>query len=131
MRSFPGQTGFSEKLNRLGSEDLNMQRIMAIVRFILPDETESPPFVAIIDTGAIISVFHESWIPLLQLDHLEPHTLFGVVDTPECRLSSQLGRTTISLEDFEGQKRSSYYNHSCFLFLTYYTESNWDEGTSS
>ncbi len=108
LSRIPSSTDLSEKFSRLGSEDRYIHRIMAIVRFVLPDGSESPPFDAIVDTGAVISLFHESWLPLLQIAHLEPHTLYGVVNLPECRIASQLGRVNITLEDDYGKRSSRF-----------------------
>lgn len=79
----------SAKFTRL-TRDEHIQRIYAKINFILKDGSELTPIKAIIDTGAILSLFPEYILAHYPGIKTEEHTLWGIVDSRECHLSAKL-----------------------------------------
>ena len=80
-------------------QDIYIHRIYAQFIFIKPDGTSSFPLRGIIDTGAILSLFPMKFLAFYPDLPTEDHTLWGIVDTPECHIQAKLGVIPIKLVD--------------------------------
>ena len=72
--------------------------------FVASDGRELIPIDAIIDTGAILSLFPKSVLSSYHNIVTEDHTLWGIVDTPECQVPAKLAKVTIRLQDVNNLK---------------------------
>lgn len=80
-----------------------LHRIIVNVEFL--NQAKQVIFIteAILDTGAPFSLFSSEILALLEPTDLIPHTVYGIVNRPECQLGSQLGKINIQLRDSAGQ----------------------------
>ena len=70
----------------------------------MKDGTELTPIKAIVDTGAILSLFPQKLLNFYPGLETVDHTLWGIVDSAECHLSSKLANINVRLVDKNGQK---------------------------
>lgn len=88
-----------EKLEIIGLESPSVPRIKGKILFLKKDGTFTFPINAIIDTGAYISLFPSSLLKDLEIHRKEEHTMWGVVDSIECRFSVVLTKVQVILQD--------------------------------
>lgn len=79
-------------------------RIFAKLSFVKSDKSLGPPLRAIVNTGAIISLFPGYLLNEYPDIQTENHTLWGIVDTPECHLTTKLAKVPIILIDIDGKE---------------------------
>lgn len=84
--------------------DPYLQRIFARFSLIKPDDTASTPIRAIVDTGAVFSLFPGYLLNDYPKIRTEDHTLWGIVDIPECHIKAKLAKVPIILIDMDGNE---------------------------
>ncbi len=81
-----------------------IHRILAKVTFIKPDSSSTIAIDAIFDTGAIFSLFPGTLLNEYPDIKYETHTLWGIVDAPECQVKTRMATVPIKLIDNEGNE---------------------------
>jgi hypothetical protein len=101
VQKFEANLSLANKLEKLG-KDRNIYRIYSELVFIKEDHSLSLPVKGIIDTGAILSLFPMKYLDFYPSINTEDHTLWGIVDAPECHLQAKLASVNIKLIDRDG-----------------------------
>lgn len=93
----------AQKLESLEIEPY-LQRIFARFSLIKPDNTTTTPIRAIVDTGAVFSLFPGYLLDDYPTIRTVSHTLWGIVDVPECHITAKLAKVPIVLIDMDGKE---------------------------
>ena len=91
------------KLNHF-SRNPFIHRIYAKIVIMKPDGGEIRPITGIIDTGAIFSLFPSYILNYFPEINKISHTIWGIMDSPECHLLAELACIDIKLMDKNGIK---------------------------
>ncbi|MHA1264261.1 MAG: hypothetical protein ACTSRS_03420 [Candidatus Helarchaeota archaeon] len=108
IRKIPLRTDLRRKLEYLGFSP-TIHR--AIIDIILYDTrgNEVLSTQAIFDTGAPFSIIPASFLELFGSIHLISHTIWGIVNKPECHIKADFANITLKIQDARGTK-SPYLN---------------------
>ena len=101
IRRINAKPNLAAKLKILGKEPF-IQRVLADIKFVGTDGIESNPVSAIVDTGALISLFPITFLQYYPGLKVLDHTLWGIVDAPECHVQAKIGVVEIRLIDISG-----------------------------
>lgn len=97
------KSSIAEKFKALG-ENPEIHRIFGKVSFITSNNAALIPIDAIIDTGAIISLFPGVLLEEFPEIPYEEHTLWGIVNAPECQIKAKIAVVDVILIDKFGIK---------------------------
>ncbi len=103
IKRLRASSSLAQKLHNLGLS-MDIQRIFAKIKFIKADNTSTIAIDTIIDTGAILSLFPETILDDFPGIEYEEHTLWGIIDAPECYLTTKLAVVPIVLIDKDGHE---------------------------
>ena len=63
---------------------------------------------ALFDTGAPVSLFPVTFLEDIPQDQQLPHTIFGIINSPECRVEATFGKALIQLRGADGTISPSF-----------------------
>ena len=106
VRRVEATPALAAKFSSLGKNQF-VYRVYAQIVFLLPDGSESFPITGIIDTGASFSLFPQRILDEFPGVRTEDHTLWGIVDAPECHVHAKLAVVNIRLVDKDSTKSGS------------------------
>ena len=107
IQRIKAKSSLAQKLESLEIDPF-LHRIFAKISFIRPDTSRSTPIRAIIDTGAVFSLFPENLLDDYPNIKTENHTLWGIIDTPECHITTKLAKIPIILIDMDGNESPKF-----------------------
>lgn len=92
---------FSDKLNQLKFETI-INRLIISLEFLSSEDDSIFLVNALFDTGAPFSLFPISFLEQIKTQLTLPHTIWGIINTPECQLEAEITRVPIRFIDKNG-----------------------------
>jgi len=103
LKKIPLTTDLNQKLEKLGFSPTFHRAVVDIILCdINSDEVLSTQ--AIFDTGAPFSMIPASFLKLFSPIHSISHSIWGIVNKPECHIKADLANITLMIQDPSGTK---------------------------
>ena len=102
VKKITPRTDLKRKLGILGFSPA-IHRIIVDLNFLDEENKIIICTQALFDTGAPFSLFPITFLEDIAQNQQLPHTIYGIVDSPECRVEATFGKALIQLKDVEGK----------------------------